>query len=111
MTSTDKGTAKPSKDSHARENLEHWGLQLLRLAGILDQLNECKHLQSLDERGSPNRCLECSERLAQLGVEILHTTICLTNSRFWRPSETQRHLTPHNWETGLPLPPAHRKGG
>jgi len=50
---------------------EHRGLLLLRVAGVLDQLNDCEHRSNhLD----PNKCLQCLALCHQLLNEANHLT-------------------------------------
>lgn len=45
------------------EGAEHRGLLLLRVAGVLDQINDCEHRGN---RGNPNACLKCVGLCSQL---------------------------------------------
>lgn len=88
MNSIESETEKLSNDLPA---LEHWGLQLLRMAATLDQLNDCHHRWA-PVRGDPNRCSECGLLLSQLQGQVFLTAEYLRRGQFFSPSEIRRHL-------------------
>ena len=89
MQSTDNVTKKTEIDSQRGEPLEHWGLQLLRMLAVIDQLNACAHKET---EGNVNKCRSCSLRLQQLVTECSLTRTYLLGENYFTPAQIQRHI-------------------
>ena len=91
MISVEDLTARSCRRLPKDVPLEHWGLQLLRMAALLDRLNECKHHE---RKGDPNDCLQCHALFLELSNEVFLSHRYLVNGNYFRPDMTRRHIDP-----------------
>lgn len=91
MSSPDSG----SLVNAAPVEVEHYGLQLLRLAAHIDRMNDCAHPLSHPEKGSPNHCPHCEALMMCLQTDLANALRYLRRGQYFSPSKTRRHIGLH----------------